>query len=620
MPSDNKKTTRLLATIPPYKPQAEPSVQNFNPFMPKVPQVQGLDLSALGGSNLQIGLPSYLPAQVGVQGMGGSDAPPDPYDLTAENSPTLPSPHMYTSRSGSPDAVVGGSIQNSNQPTNQPMSPSNSRAIAPGSMFGSSQAIEDALTYAPQTQGTVPDFTGAGMRSFYQPPAETMIAPPMQQYDPARAAEISRALSFMPLISMLGGGDAGYASRALPGMIAQGVGGDMGRWNEGQSINQRFMQSIANARNADTANSFKAQELAQKGSEDFTKRAVATASAKMAQSELDQKVAEWKAKTSQGLVDSEMKRASTANEIQSWLSMLSPEAQVAWDRNTNPAYKQYYGVGLPKDEQGNPVPLTRANPNEPSERMMKQKLMDNLIEMSQKNPEYQTPEGQLQVFSMINSLMEELGITPDMMFTRPVTTNISPKDKAGIATDKAKLKIAGYNAETDRMRAGTYSRAVGTQGTIGLMNANTNRMRADMQKAAAGAFGSQAKALSTGISVYDRMIVSTEEKLQALKKGGKDPITGKYIPISAKQLADNGPAIKALEDELKVQKERRGRLEGMFSTVITAGGGAAGAAEGGFQIPGLNIPGMAPPTQQAPPDGSGDDEFEKLFKMVNPGG
>lgn len=476
---------------------------------------------------------------------------------------------------------------------------------------------EDVLDFSPELAGTLPDFGGGSAASFAPRVQPSMIPAPQQQYDPQRAQEIMKALSFMPLVSLLGG-DFGYAQRLMPNLAANAIAGDKARFDEGQVMNQRFMTGAAQANQNDIANQFEAQKLGQQAAEEFTKRAVARSSAAMAQQELLQKNKELQERALNNMRGSEAERVKVSQEYQAWLSQLTPEAQIAFDARLTDSFRAFWGVGLPRDEKGNPVPLQRANPNDPSQRMVRIQILNNLIDEIGKNPENQTPQGQQALLMQINALMSELDISPESMFTAPLTTNQSPTQKATLGLRQAELAVDQQRAATDRQRAAIYGQSVQNQFKLGMGQLSLREREQKVKEAAAGAFGPQMKMAAAQYNAAQRTITAAAAKINQISGARYDSMLGRLVYPNAEAEKKNAPLVAPFLEQLQQGQ----RMSNYYNAILMQGlAGQAGAVGGGAVSP-MQIP--EPPvvsTSVAPPPSRGavDPDEEELKKLLQGG-
>lgn len=613
-----KKNTRLAQTLPNVAPRPATS----SPFVTPAPFQFIPQIDMLGQAT---NIPTTYPAAPGLGGGAGggvpsSAAPQQPVSMSPylddENPdyqpPLLPSPQL---RMGyAPSAVAGegtnlrGGQDNNNQ-TNQPTPTGSTLGYDQSSLGWNTDAVAN---FRPDLQGTQPDFTGGLAQNFTQQAPPTPYGAPQEQYDPKRAQEIMRALSFMPAISLLGG-DFGYAQRLMPSLAAQAIGGDKAYFDEGQALNQKFLAGKAKAQQQDIANQVDFMKLGQAESEDFTKRQIAMATSRMAEEELKQKTMDMQERMLSGLRGSEMEREKIAMDFQNNLSLLTPEAQLQVNRNMLPAFRAFFGVGLPKDEAGNYVPLQRANPNEPTEKMMKQKLLDNLIDGMGKNPEFQTPEGQLSGLTQINYLMADLGYPPEFRFTRPLTANQSPTQRAQLGLDARKVATGERNAQTEAQRAATYAQSVANQYQLGKDKLKLDKeAQAYKEKALTGAYGPAMKMAGQMYNAQERIIANAAAKINSITGAKYDTMLSRLTFASPEAQKKLEPLVRPFMEQLTRAQE----MSAYYSKILLSGAAAAG---GGAPTTSLTPP--PPSTGIAPPQPPGAvDPAEQELKSLLLGG
>lgn len=530
-------TAKLLAAVPPYKAQVAPPPAPVNFDFNTVPQ------SPITAAMM---LPS------GAEMLG--------YGSTAQAVSQQPDPFasLYVPTYEGSQEATGQFLGNQFQlPTSQPAltaTQAAAQAVRPASndSFVNQGGPVEGLTYQAKLDRATPRFE-RNAQSFMQSVPQTMVAPPQEQYDPQRAMTILRTASFLPLASMLTGGSADFGARLMPGMATQAIAGDKAYFDAGQAINSKYLQSIAEARAKDASNRIDLMKLAQDASTDDTRRETERSRAEIAKSELDLKAAQFRENTRQGLVEDQDKRTKTAQEIMSWLSMLEPEAQIAYIKSLSPTYRAYYGLNLPTDGKGNLIPLKRANPNEPSDRMNSMTMIGKWMDALTKDPEHITDAMQYQLIRNINNELERLGMDPDSYFAQnlPATNPLSPKDRASIAAEQARLGVLKYEAETGRMRAGTYDKSVGNQYKLG-SRALDQKMKENQRKAAIeGRFGAMAKTAATRLSAVESQITRTNSEIQKLSGGHWDSLGNKWRPNPPKQVLNNEPQLREMTEQLK---------------------------------------------------------------------
>lgn len=583
-------TAKLMAAVPPYKAQVAPppAPVNFNfDTMPQSP----------------ITAATMLPSGAELLGYGSTAqaVPQQPMGVASELRQDPWASLYVPTYEGSQDAT-GQFLGNQFQlPTNQPALTATQAAAAQATSPGTSDSFVnqngpvEGLSYHAPTTGMTPVF-GKGASDFLMSVPPTMVAPPQQQYDPRRAADILRAMSFLPLASMLTGGDANYGARLMPSIASAAIGGDKAYFDEGQALNSKYLQSIAAARGKDSENRINLMKLAQDASDDDTRRATEMAKASQAKSQLDLQAAQFRENTRQGLVEDQDKRTKTSQEIMSWLSMLEPDAQIAYVKNLSPTFRAYYGINLPSDGKGGFIPLKRANPNEPSQRMLTKSLVDGWMDALMKDPEHLTDAAQVQLIRNIDQGLAELGLDPQSYFSMqmPFTNPLSPKDKAQIAAEQAKVGIMGQNAQTERMRANTYGQSVSQQGANQRGMLSLAEKREARLAAAQGSFGEMAKVSSRNLNQVEGQIRSTTLAIQKLSNGHWDSLGNKWRPNTPKEILNTEPQLREMQAQLDRLNKMRTYWDGKMWSSMQVQAGVSGQMQPAPSMPdfGLDMTGF----------------------------